>query len=157
MQELLYESDAVIVTFLAHTPLSHPLVLDGSLALENEAPAIWFTFPGHMHDVGRFHTTDGAFTGLYANILMPVEVHSSREWSATDLFLDVWVGVGCEPRVLDEDELDHAIARGWITAETGIAAHTEAASIIDAYQRGDWPPAIVNEWTLERVCKARNG
>lgn len=157
MQELLYESDDVIVTFLARTPLSRPLIVDGNLALENGAPAIWFTFPGCMHDVGRFHIANGVFTGLYANILMPVEVRSSREWSATDLFLDVWIGVGREPRVLDEDELDYAVASNWISEETGAAARTEAERIIRSYQVGAWPPAIVNEWTLERVSKARNG
>ena len=153
MQELLYESDDVMVTFLAHTPVQRPLVIDGVVALENGSPAIWFTFPGLMHDVGRFHTAAGVFTGLYANILMPIEVHSSREWSATDLFLDVWVGIGREPRVLDEDELDQALARGWIGAETGAAARTEAESIVKSHEGDHWPPAIVNEWTLERVLR----
>jgi hypothetical protein len=153
VQELLYESDDVIVTLLADTPLSRPLLVDGEVVLEKGAPAIWFTFPGHMHDVGRFHTAAGLFTGLYANILMPVEIHSRREWSATDLFLDVWIGVGREPRVLDADELEHAVASGWIPAETGAAARAEATRLIALYEQGAWPPAIVNEWTLERVLR----
>lgn len=153
VQELLYESDDMLVTFLAHTPLHRPLIVDGRVALENGSPAIWFTFPGRMHDIGRFHTAAGVFTGLYANILMPVEVLTSREWRATDLFLDVWVGVDCPPRVLDEDELDHALASGWISEETGAAARTEAERIVKSYEQDQWPPVAVNEWTLERVLR----
>ena len=153
IQELLYEDESVLITYLASTPMKRPLIVGEETALEIGAPAIWFTFPGLMHDIGRFHTADGTFTGLYANILEPVTFHSRLEWSATDLFLDVWVGQDGQPRILDRDELEEAHASGWITDETAAAALAEAHGLLDRCHAGTWPPAVVNEWPLSRVRK----
>jgi predicted RNA-binding protein associated with RNAse of E/G family len=153
IQELLYESSDVVVTYLASTPLKRPLVVAEEIALEAGAPAVWFTFPGLMHDIGRFHTADGTFTGLYSNIIDPVTFHSRLEWSCTDLFLDVWVGRDGDAHVLDRDELEHALASGWITEKTSAAALAEADRVLERYHAGTWPPAIVNEWPLSRVRK----
>src|SRR5690625_7056866 len=59
--------------------------------LEAGAPAIWFTFPGLWHDIGRFYLLDDTFTGYYTNIMTPVEFHDPLRWSTTDLFLDHWL------------------------------------------------------------------
>ncbi len=150
-QQLLFADDAVLVTYLAHTPMKRPFVVAGAVGLEDGAPAIWFTFPGRMHDVGRFHSASGEFTGLYANIMQPIERRSRLEWRAVDLFLDVWIPVGGEPRIVDEDELTEAAAKGWIDGQTHAAALAEAAQIVALHREGAWPPAIVNEWTLARV------
>ncbi|MGQ0814758.1 MAG: DUF402 domain-containing protein [Gemmatimonadota bacterium] len=151
MQDLIYEDDAVLVTYLAETPLARPMLIDGTVALEPGAPAVWFTFPDRMHDIGRFHTARGEFTGLYANIMQPVEMHTRLEWSATDLFIDVWVPAGGAPRLLDEDELEVAVKRGWISSETAAAARGEAEWLMEAWRSSRWPPAIVNEWPITRV------
>jgi predicted RNA-binding protein associated with RNAse of E/G family len=131
--------------------MKRPLVVEEQVVLETGAPAIWFTFPGLMHDIGRFHTANGTFTGLYANIIDPVTFHSRLEWSCTDLFLDVWVGRDGDAQVLDRDELENALASGWITEKTGAAALAEADRVLERYYAGKWPPAIVNEWPLSRV------
>jgi predicted RNA-binding protein associated with RNAse of E/G family len=155
-QELLHRSDDVLVTYVAATPLPHPVIIDDVVALEPGAPAIWFSFPGLMHDIGRFHTLEGRFTGLYANVILPIEIRSAIEWSATDLFVDVWIGVDGKPQILDTDELEHAIASGWITSEAGARAREEVDRIVASYQAGVWPPRIVNEWPIERVSNARH-
>ena len=154
-QALLYRDEQVIVTLNPSTSLSKPMVVNGATVFESGAPAIWFTFPGTMHDIGRFHTANGQFTGLYANVIMPVELHSATEWSATDLFLDVWIGEGERPQVLDEDEFDHAVAFGWIEPGQALAARREVTAILDACERGTWPPPVVNEWTIERVSSGK--
>lgn len=151
VQELLHADDNVLITYQPLTPLNKPVVVENDIVLEDGSPAIWFTFPGCMHDVGRFHTADGAFTGLYANIIEPVELHTRTDWSSTDLFLDIWIGPDGEPRLLDFDELEHAVAQGWISAETGERARAEAERLIRLYASGSWPPPIVNEWTISRV------
>lgn len=143
-----------VVTFLEHSPLSTPMVLNGRIVLENGSPVVWFTFPGAWHDIGRFHRTDGTFTGIYANILRPVEGVRSSQWETTDLFLDVWFAEG-RAELLDADELDLAVARGWVGPETAERAHNEAAWILRAARRGEWPPPIVHEWTLTRARAAR--
>ena len=154
IQELLYEDDDVLVTYLAATPMKKPLVVAGEVALETGAPAIWFTFPGLMHDIGRFHTADGTFTGLYSNIMQPVELQTRLDWSATDLFLDIWIGSSGEAVLLDRDELDHAVANEWITRGTAAAALLEASELMSRHRAGTWPPPVVNEWTMSRVRRS---
>ena len=63
----------------------------GKIALEAGSDAVWFTFPGLWHDIGRFHRADGEFTGIYANILTPPVIEPDGKWETTDLFLDIWV------------------------------------------------------------------
>jgi predicted RNA-binding protein associated with RNAse of E/G family len=154
VQKLVYESADVLVTFLEHTPMKRPMVIDDRLALEAGSPVVWFTFPGLLHDIGRFHTATGAFTGLYANIMEPVELQSRLKWRATDLFVDVWVPVVGEPRILDRDELAAAIQSDAISAETGARAQAEAERLLALHHQGSWPPAIVNEWPIERVFRS---
>ena len=132
------------------------MVVDGRTLLEEDSPVVWFTFPGARHDIGRFHRADGTFTGLYANILTPVEIRGD-EWRTTDLFLDVLLEPGREPRVLDRDELEAAVREGWLDPGTARAAETEAARLLDEARAGEWPPAVVEEWTLERARSAAGG
>lgn len=151
----------------------------GRTVLEPRAPVVWFTFPGAWHDIGRFHTADGRFTGYYANILTPVErvaVPGSapslpaeppgpgpdargagsgvETWHTTDLFLDVFLDPRGAVRVLDQEELEVAAARGWIDPLTVRTAETEAARLAADARAGRWPPAIVKAWPLERARAA---
>ena len=63
---------------------------EAEVALERGSDAVWFTFPGLWHDIGRFHRSDGTFTGIYANILTPPLIQPDGVWHTTDLFLDLW-------------------------------------------------------------------
>ena len=144
-----------VVTLLEHAPLSRPSTIDGRVVLEPGSPVVWFTFPGEHHDIGRFHTLDDRFTGLYANVLSPVEGVDGAEWRTTDLFLDVWLAAeGGTPRILDEDELEDALARGWVDEATASAARGEAERLVREAGRGAWPPPVVTEWTLARARHA---
>lgn len=122
--------------------------------LEADSPVVWFTFPGLAHDIGRFHTAAGEFTGIYANILTPVVFRSETEWETTDLFLDVWIGVDSGPELLDEDELDTAVEAGWIDAAVAATARSEATRLMALAAAGHWPPAVVTEWPLDRALAA---
>ena len=110
-QRVLESGAAGIVTFQPDTPIRAALTVGGATILEPGAPAIWFTFPGLWHDIGLFHLGDGTCTGLYANVLTPVEFDGPRSWTTTDLCLDVWVPPGWRfagagtTSVLDEADL----------------------------------------------------
>jgi predicted RNA-binding protein associated with RNAse of E/G family len=111
--------------------------------------------PGARHDIGRFHRADGTFTGLYANLLTPVEGLEGADWTTTDLFLDVWLPAnGSGARVLDEDELDDAVSRGWLDAATAAEATAEAVRLLADARAGAWPPDWAYEWTLARARAA---
>lgn len=142
-----------VVTYLPSAELPKPVKAGERTILEPGAPVVWITYRGRWHDVGRFHLADGTFTGVYANVLTPVEMSGAR-WDTTDLCLDVWLGADGDARVLDEDELVAAEAAGWVDAETAARARAEAAALLEGARRGEWPPREVNEWTLERAREA---
>jgi predicted RNA-binding protein associated with RNAse of E/G family len=123
------------------------------VVLEPGAPVVWTTYAGEWHDVGRFHLADGTFTGTYANVLTPVEMHGGV-WTTTDLCLDVWLGADGRVEILDRDEFDAARAAGWMDDATAARALAEAERLAGAARRGEWPPAHVREWTLERARAA---
>ena len=146
-----------VVTFLDHAELSKPVTLsDGTVVLEPGAPVVWFTYRGAWHDIGRFHRADGTFTGIYANVLMPVAMLPGR-WDTTDLFLDVWIGADGRVEVLDLPELEEAERRGWVSGQMGRHARAEAGRIIEAARKGAWPPKHVHQWTLERARETVSG
>jgi len=154
-QPLLHDGGNVKITLARHLPLAEPKRIDDTVCLEAGSDVVWFTFPGVWHDVGRFHRADGTFTGIYANILTPPVFEAGDVWRTTDLFLDVWLPFeGGPPRVLDLDELEVALERGWIDRPTQARALEEVERILDAERKGRWPPPIVQEWTLARARQA---
>ncbi len=153
-QHLLLDTPEVKVTFARDLPFCPPIRILGRVALEKGSDAVWFTFPGLWHDIGRFHRADGTFTGIYANILTPVRISQPDLWHTTDLFLDVWIDPEGELTVLDRDHLDDALEKGWVSGETAGRAQAEVDHIKKAFNRGQWPPDIVEEWTLKRAREA---
>ena len=149
-QSLLLDDPGVKITLASYIDVEHPMTIDGLVAFEL-SKAVWFTFPGAWHDVGRFHRADGTFTGCYSNILTPPTFHDGGIWHTTDLFLDVWIPSGGVATVLDEDELQEAEANGWVDAATADRARAEASALKEKAEAGVWPPPIVEEWTLERA------
>lgn len=150
-QRVVHRNAERIITFMANTPLSRTLRVDGEVILEPGSPVIWFTYPGRMHDLGIFHDATGRFTGYYANVLTPVVFHSSLEWETTDLFLDVWTGRDGSSVLLDDDELTLAVENGWLDRDTAAAARREAERLLAAIAAGEFPAPDVREWTLARV------
>jgi len=138
------------VTLSEPLELQSPMEFEGTTMLEPGSLAVWFTFPGLWHDIGRFHRADGQLTGIYANVLTPVRIEG-RVWHTTDLYLDVWQPVGGSDRILDEDELEEALSAGHIDGNTADRAREEAARLVRLSQEGVWPPPVVHEWTLERT------
>ena len=151
IQRLLLDTPEVKVTLAENVPFDPPIVILGEVALEAGSDAVWFTFPGRWHDIGRFHRANGEFTGIYANILTPPVIRDEGHWETTDLFLDVWVDPGGALSVLDEDQLEEAEARGWVSRSHAKRAREEVAWIRKEHAAGRWPPSVVEEWTLERA------
>ena len=150
-QRLLLDAPEVKVTLAENVPFDPPIRIHGEVALEAGSDAVWFTFPGTWHDIGRFHRADGTFTGIYANILTPPILREDGVWFTTDLFLDVWVGRDGTLSVLDEDQLEEALAKGWVSPDTARRAQEEVRWIREQFRNGTWPPPVVEAWTLARA------
>lgn len=150
-QELVHDDGDVLVSVARDLTFEPPVRIEGRTALETGSEVVWFTFPGAWHDIGRFHTADGAFRGFYANIITPPRI-DGPVWHTTDLFLDLWLPPDLSRvTVLDEDEFEDAVSRGWIDPETEGRARAEVERLIEAFREGSWPPSVVHEWTLERT------
>jgi predicted RNA-binding protein associated with RNAse of E/G family len=154
-QRVVHRGEDVVVTLLESATVDKPVMLDGRVMLAPGSPIVWFTYPGVWHDIGRFHTADGLFTGLYANVLTPVEMDGGI-WRTTDLCLDVWLAADGGLSLLDEDDLLEAERDGRVDPEIAAKARAEAQRVLAAAAAGDWPPAHVHDWTLERARGALN-
>jgi predicted RNA-binding protein associated with RNAse of E/G family len=152
-QLLVHDEPDVKVTLAPAVVRGSPIRIAGRTVLEDRSPVVWFTFPGRWHDIGRFHLADGTFTGLYANVVTPVELGDGERWDTTDLFLDLWVDEH-GATVLDRDELDDAVTRGWIDEATATRALAEVAQLRADAEAARWPPPVVREWTLDRARRA---
>lgn len=156
-QTLVARRPDVVITFTERSGVPRPVHAGDKVILEPDGPAIWFTFPGLWHDIGRFHLADGTFTGIYTNILTPVHFLDPLTWETTDLFLDHWLDANGESMVLDEDEFEQAITEGWLDSDLEEATRAELERIERSVQAGNWPPRVVEEWTLERVRESLGG
>ena len=150
-QQVVHADTACIVTFQPRTSLPGPVEVRGGPILLPESPVVWFTFPGVWHDIGRFYLPGDRFTGIYANVLTPVEFQSPHRWATTDLLLDVWMPDEGEPQILDQDELAQARRTAAINEEMAGRAEEEARRLVAGAAEGQWPPRIVADWTLERI------
>lgn len=153
-QQLILDKPDVKVTLARDLAYEPPIRIRGEVALEEGSDAVWFTFPGRWHDIGRFHRADGSLTGIYANILTPPEFRAGGVWETTDLYLDIWLPPGGGFHVLDEDQLEEARDEGWISEEEERRATAEVLAIRNAHRKGRWPPPVVGEWTLDRALEA---
>jgi len=151
IQKILLDTPEVKITLAENVPFDPPIRVNDQVVLEAGSDAVWFTFPGLWHDVGRFHLADDRFTGIYANILTPPVIRPGGKWETTDLFLDIWVDPDGGLSVLDEDQLIEAEAEGWISDDLADRAREEAGWIVREHEAGRWPPPVVNEWTLGRA------
>ena len=147
----------MVVTLQPRTPIDRPLVVDGLTILEPRSPVIWFSFLDKWHDIGLFHRTNGAVTGLYGNILTPLEFLDGHLWATTDLCLDIWMPRWGSSRLLDEDELDAAETGGRIDPELAARARAEAKALMLACRTGAWPPPMTAEWSLARALRVCGG
>ncbi len=115
---------------------------DGRRILSAGAPVLWFVFPGLCRDVGRFHLSDGTFTGWYTNLRAPIRMDGA-DWYCTDLYLDHWLPATAEAGTwLDEDELAAARRAGLLEEPLLHLVDRERAAVDDALARGVWPPPI---------------
>lgn len=160
-RQLLVHDDGKVKVTLAHgMTLGEPLTIHGEPVLEAGSDAVWFTFPGAWHDIGRFHRADGRLTGIYANVITPCIFEPGGSWYTTDLFLDLWIpSVKGRPdpdraRLLDTEELERARREGRISATLARRAGVEGDRLMAELKGNQWPPPVVGMWTRARALRA---
>jgi predicted RNA-binding protein associated with RNAse of E/G family len=69
----------------------------------------------------------------------------------TDLFLDLWISPDLRYRVLDQDEMEEAMKKSWISRQLYSRAKKELEKLVAMVEMKDFPPRLVRQ--LERRLK----
>jgi predicted RNA-binding protein associated with RNAse of E/G family len=110
--------------------------------------AIWFIFRRKWYDVGKFYDRTGKFTGYYCDIIRPVArllSNPSKTAIITDLFLDLWISADGRCIVLDEDQLDRAVAKHTISPSLAMKARRELRALSKSTRSGCFPPKYIKK------------
>ena len=121
-----------------------------SRVLDSGASIIWFVFPEACHDIGRFHMSDGTFTGWYTNLCKPTQIDGDK-WIGNDLFLDLWQFVDGTPVWLDEDEFEDAVKSGLVDKALEKQVLNQQTLINLQVSQLAWPPPVAKDIDLAQV------
>lgn len=142
-------SDTIIVAH-AYSP-SRPVTHCGEIVLDVGYWGIWFLFKNRSFDAGRVYRPDRTWMGYYVDVLEPVRWKASDPSTLepiTDLFLDLWIAPDGKHTVLDEDEFEEAVNLGYLTSKQADHARNVLQELVKATARGEFPPAVVREFSL---------
>lgn len=148
---LLSAADDTVVVAHEASP-SRPLRYRDETVVDRGYWAVWFLFKGRPFDVGRFYRPDGTWTGYYVDVLEPVHWEGSDPTTLrpiVDLFLDLWIAPDGSHAVVDEDEFDAAVRQGHLAPSQATHAQAVLHELIEATQRGVFPPEMVKAFRVE--------
>lgn len=123
--------------------------------LDHGASIIWFVFPDAWYDIGRFHLSNGVFTGWYTNLCKPVQFDGDT-WIGNDLFLDLWQFTCGTALWLDEDEFDSAVATGLVDRALQQQVLNQRGLVDLQVSRNEWPPPVAKDLDLVQVQALRD-
>jgi len=92
-------------------------------------PQLRITRPGDPFSVFLFQHEDGRLRGSYVNLERP-QTRTARGFDYEDELLDVWVAVGSEPELLDEDELEESVRRGFVPEDRAAEIRATAERLL---------------------------
>jgi predicted RNA-binding protein associated with RNAse of E/G family len=140
--DLVYRSKEVIVG-KSQIRSAHSVVFDGKTVLTSGYQIVYFEMMRKWFSVGKIRDLNGKHTGYYCDIITPPRLLEDGALEITDLFLDLWVSPDLRYEVLDEEELEDAVEKGWITKQLYEKSRIELAKLVTSVKRGDFPPPLV--------------
>jgi predicted RNA-binding protein associated with RNAse of E/G family len=142
--ELVFRSEKVMVGRSRITP-THPVAVEGEVVMGHGFEMTYFCLMGKWFDVCKIRNPLGKRTGYYCDIATPPKLLEDGGIEMTDLFLDLWVFPNLAYRILDEDELRHALQRELVTKELHDKAKKELDKLVKAVEDGQFPPREVKK------------
>jgi len=140
---LLREDAEGVVSLNLLDPLK-PLVVHGSTLLDKGYIGVWFVSTWEWHDIGAIYDPEKNFKGYYCDIATPIR-RVPNGYEMTDLFLDLWVFPNGKYLILDQDEFDKAVKKGWLTGHQIARAKAELQGLISMVKFKQFPPPIIQE------------
>ena len=156
-QELLEDGPRWKITLQVLDADFEPVRIDDATTLRPGSLLMWFLRPGQPFEIGAFYHARGTFQGYYINLIWPPRLQSSP-WVIEDLYLDVWLPAGGGGVLLDEDELEAAVARDELSAADADAVRRIGAALLARSRRSGprrWLPRSVGRSPAESVPALR--
>jgi GrpB-like predicted nucleotidyltransferase (UPF0157 family)/predicted RNA-binding protein associated with RNAse of E/G family len=140
--ELVFKSEKVIVG-KSQVSSVHSLEFDGKTVLKAGFPITYFELMRKWFSVVKVRNLRGRHTGYYCDIATPPRLLKDGTVELTDLFLDLWVSPDLKYRVLDEDQLEEALRKGWITKRLYEKARMELQKLVAMVEQRRFPPQLI--------------
>jgi predicted RNA-binding protein associated with RNAse of E/G family len=144
-QELVEDRGDLIITRFDFLHYRDSLVVRDQLVIANGYHAMLFEFFRPPLEIIAVMDIDGILTGYYCNVgTEPSRIEGGYE--VVDLYLDVFVLPDMRYEILDEDEFDEAIEKGWIDEGQASLARETVERIVRDIESGAFPPKTVRDW-----------
>ncbi|MGD0495043.1 MAG: DUF402 domain-containing protein [Candidatus Bathyarchaeia archaeon] len=140
--DLVYRSKEIIVG-KSQIRSANSVVFDGKTVMASGYQIVYFEMMRKWFSVGKIRDLDGKHTGYYCDIITPPRLLEDGVVEITDLFLDLWVSPDLRYKVLDEEELENALEKGWIEKQLYEKSRIELQKLVTSVKRGDFPPPLV--------------
>jgi GrpB-like predicted nucleotidyltransferase (UPF0157 family)/predicted RNA-binding protein associated with RNAse of E/G family len=148
--DLVYQSKKVIVGRSQITS-TQSIEFDGKTVLHAGFPVTYFELLGKWFSIVKVRNLRGEHTGYYCDITTLPRLLKDGSVEVTDLFLDLWVSPDLRYKVLDQDELEEAVKKTWVSKQLYARAKRELKKLVALVETKDFPPRIVRQ--LERRLK----
>lgn len=153
-QELLHDGPRYKLTRQTLSGEGPPLEVGEAASLGPGSTLLWFTYPDRGFEVAACYHPDGDLAGYYTNLVAPPRLEEG-EWHLDDRWLDVWQPAAGEADLLDEDELEEAVERGWIDEAEAARVRGRADRVLRLAAVGSWPPAEVKRTSTDDLRSLR--
>jgi len=140
--DLIYRSKKVIVA-KSHITSNNSVTFDGKVVLACGFQIVYFEIIGKWFAIGKISDTQGRHTGYYCDIVTPPRLLEDGRVKLTDLFLDLWVSPDLRYKVLDEEELENAYRKGWISKQLYKRAKKELNKLVNVVKQRKFPPYYI--------------
>ena len=145
--EVIDDLKDVIVAKAKFEDMKSPLYVNGIKVIENGYVMLYFAFVGERYDILKIYDKEGKYKGIYVDILFYTKRYDNV-LEMLDLFLDIFMFPDGEFYLLDNDEIQIALREGVIDKESYALAYLTAGKIIRKIKNGNFPPKIVNDYSL---------
>jgi predicted RNA-binding protein associated with RNAse of E/G family len=142
--DLVFRSERVIVG-RSRISSANSVVFDGKVVLASGYQIVYFDMMREWFSVGKIRDLDGQHTGYYCDIITSPRLLEGGVVEITDLFLDLWVAPDLRYKVLDEEELEDALKKGWVTKQLHETAKKELKKLIALVEERKFPPPLVRQ------------
>ena len=146
--DLVYMSKGIIVG-KSQIRSANSVVFDGKTVLAPGYLIVYFELMRKWFSVGKIRDPSGKHTGYYCDIISHPRLLEDGGVEITDLFLDLWVAPDLRYKVLDEEELEDAVEKGWITEQLYEKARVELEKLVTSVRQGNFPPPLVKRLEIK--------